>query len=247
MLLRRVAFGAVLVLLVTGCGRVARTPHSRSGHEAHRTTAREKARAVQPAVPADHVVADAAKPPNDPKRASPPTIKWPRPILEKAISPDGKTVAIWDAKGIYLTDASGKHIVRLRMEREAGIANEHFGVSFCYNRQSTRLAALTQLSGGEPNIAEIDRLYWVNVRRPKTSEVADWEESIQGNGVAIVNRELVGWSADGKSILMRAEVWEGEGMPGAESVRRRSTREICFDVTRPKTWNRDALASHLSW
>lgn len=34
-------------------------------------------------------------------------------------------------------------------------------------------------------------------------------------------------------------------MPAADSVTSKSVRRVSFDVTRPKTWNRNALASRL--
>lgn len=245
MLMRRAVFGLVcLTLLVTGCGRNSRVQQGHSRHDSTRTAAQRVS--VQP-VPLRDGVTYAEKPSPDAAEAAQPKLKWPRPVLGKALSPDGKSLALWDAKGIYLTKPPGKRPVRLRIQREPGIANESFNVTFRYNRQSTRLAVLTQLSGGEPIGFENVRLYWVDVRRPKTHKMADWAERIQGNGVAIVGRELVGWSVDGNSIRMQADAWEGEGMPGAESVKNESTRSVSFDVTRPRTWNSDALASHLSW
>jgi hypothetical protein len=172
-------------------------------------------------------------------------LRWPRELLDEAPSPDAKYLAIWDAKGVYLTDSRGKHAVRLRVTQEIGLANQSFKVSFAFNPQSSRLAILTTCGYGEPGISELDRLYWLSVARPKTRRIAEWHEAVQGTGVAILGRELLGWSPDGDSIRMQAKVWEGEDMPGGGSVDNESTKSASFDVTRPRTWNTDALASHL--
>jgi hypothetical protein len=160
------------------------------------------------------------------------------------MSPNKKSLAVWDSKGIYLADATGKHATKLGTKPAS--VGEDQDISLTYNPQSTRLAILTKFSGGEPALCESDRLYWVDVNTRKMQSIGQWDDCTQGNGEAVVNRQLVGWSTDGNSIQMQAEVWQGEGMPAADSVTSQSMRSVSFDVTQPKTWNRGALASHTS-
>lgn len=172
-------------------------------------------------------------------------LKWPRAIHKKVLSPNGKHLAVWDSKGIYIADATGKRITKMKINIVS--IGENLDVSLAYNPQSTRLAILTKSSGGEPGICENDHLYWADVKSRKTWQIGRWEECIQGNGEAVVNRELMGWSTDGNSVQLQAEVWQGEGMPGADSIINKSMRNVSFDVRHPKTWKLNALASHLSW
>ncbi len=224
----------VLVSVVLlGCGRQPHSSQVPAGHKAREEGTAVTAKDKAPSAP-----------------AKPSTVsshfKWPRAIHKKVQSPDGKVWAVWDSKGVYLTDASGKHATKLPIRCESSVGSEHFDITAKYNRQSTRLAVFTTFSGGEPGICENDRLYWVDTKSRRTQQIGQWDECIQGNGEAVLNRELLGWSTDGKSIEMQAEVWQGEGMPAADSITSKSTRRVSFDVTRPKTWNRNALASQLS-
>jgi len=222
----------LVTITLLGCGRQPDSSQSSVGSQA-----RDEGTAV--------AVKDNA--PSAPAKASAvgSHLKWSRAIYEKVQSPDGKTWTVWDSTGVYLTDPSGKHATKLPIRCESSVGNEHFSMSAKYNRQSTRLAVFTTFSGGEPGICENDRLYWVDTKSRRTQQIGQWDECIQGNGEAVLNRELLGWSADGKSIEMQAEVWQAEGMPAADGATSKSMRRVSFDVTRPKTWNRDALASQL--
>jgi len=229
---RLLSIPVLVTITLLGCGHQPYSSQVSAGREA-----REEGTAV--------TATD--KPPSTPTKPSTVRshLKWPRAIHKKVRSPDGKSWAVWDSTGVYLTDPSGKHATKLPIPRESSVGNEHFDITVKFNRQGTRLAVFTTFSGGEPGICEKDRLYWVDTKSRRTQQIGQWDECIQGNGEAVLNRELLGWSADGKSIEMQAEVWQGEGMPAADSVTSKSMRRVSFDVTRPKTWNRNALASRL--
>lgn len=233
-------------LALIGCGREPRASRTSERRESQTSPTQSIA---EPRQTAEDPVAEDTTASSRSEAPAEPSITWPRKIAKRVASPNGRSQAIWDARGVYLTDSRGQQVVRLRIEGESGIANEYFDITLRYNRQGTRLAVLTTSSGGEPGICQTDRLYWTNVKWPRARLVAEWHECIQGNGVAVVNRELLGWSIDGKSILTRAEAWQGEGMPGAESVTNKTRRCVSFDVTRPSSWGRDRelLTSHLSW
>ena len=133
---------------------------------------------------------------------------WPRPISNIAQSPDGTTFAIFDDKGYYLTNSKGKNIKTLRIPRQ----EECFSVNLCFNRSGSHLAISTYYCFGEPHINETDQLWSVDVKKASVKRIVEWNECLQGSGTA-VNRSVIGWLPDDKSIAVEGSICYGEEMP----------------------------------
>ena len=162
-------------------------------------------------------------PPDHPLRG-----KWPRPVLTGVLSPDGKTVAIHDDAGIFLTDQKGGNVRRVKITLLEKLANEQVAVLFAFRPDSRRVAILTRLSYGEPMGAFIERLWTADVATGCSRRLSEWSDRFQGSGPIVAERSIEGWTRDGKSIVVSAVIYEGD-MP-AEMHRIGTKRAVVRDM-----------------
>jgi len=139
--------------------------------------------------------------------------KWRRPIESAAFSRDRKTAALYDGAGVYLIDAQGRRIRRIRIILFEKLANEQLIVSFAFRPDSRRVAILTTLVYGEPMGAFIERLWTADVATGRARRLCAWADRVQGPGPITAERKLEGWTADKRSIIVSGVVFDGVEMP----------------------------------
>lgn len=140
--------------------------------------------------------------------------KWPREIASATVSPDGKTVALYDYDGVYLTDTHAKRLRKLHISPLLqNFASEHLVVWFQFRPDSRRVAILTTLVFGEPQGAYIERLWTADVATGRVRRLAAWGDRVQGQGPQTGERSLKRWSLDGKSVILTGVIYDGVDMP----------------------------------
>lgn len=154
--------------------------------------------------------------------------KWPRSILTAVVSTNGKTVAIHDDAGVFLTDQKGGNVRRVKITLLEKLANEQVTVFFAFGPDSRRVAILTRLSYGEPMGAFIERLWTADVATGCSRRLSEWSDRFQGSGPIVAERSIEGWTPDGKSIVVSGVIYEGD-MP-AEMHRTGSKRAVIRDM-----------------
>ena len=144
-------------------------------------------------------------PPDHPLRE-----KWARPILSAVISPDGKTVALHDNSGVYLTDGSGAHIRKVDITLLENLANDQVTVFFVFRPDGRRVAVLTRLSYGEPMGEFIERLWTVDAAGGLARQLSEWSDWFRWPGPIVGNRRIEGWTPDGKSVIVMGTIYTGD-------------------------------------
>jgi len=139
--------------------------------------------------------------------------KWPG-IAFAAISHNKKTVVFYDGKTIRLTDVQGRHPRKLALQLSWDFANAMItDIFFSFRSDDKRLAVLVTLVGGEPMGATSERLWTADVATGRVRHLTDWGYRIQGRGPQVGDRQIRGWSADGKSVIVSGTVYNGLEMP----------------------------------
>lgn len=154
--------------------------------------------------------------------------KWPRSILTAVISPNGKSIAVHDDTGIFLTNQEGGSARKVRVTLLENLANEQVAVFFAFRPDSRRVAILTRLSYGEPMGAFIERLWTADVATGCSRRLSEWSDRFQGSGPIVAERNVEGWTPDGRSIVVSGVIYEGD-MP-AEMHRTGSKRAVIRDM-----------------
>ncbi len=149
--------------------------------------------------------------------------KWRRPILAAVLSPDGKTVAIHDGDGVFLTDQYGGSVRKVRVTLLENLANEQVMVSLAFRRDGRRLAVLTRLMYGEPMGAYTERLWTADVATGCSRRLSEWSDRFQGSGPVVAERRVDDWASDGKSLTVAGVIYEGD-MPA--EMHRTGVRKI---------------------
>lgn len=139
--------------------------------------------------------------------------RWPRAIETAVLSRDGKVIAVYDGRGVFLTDTNGKHVRKVPITLFQKLANEEVSVAFAFRPDSKRVAVLTTLNYGEPMGAFIERLWTADVATGKSRRLSEWEDRIQGSSPVTAERQIEGWTGNGKSIIVVGTVYGGEEMP----------------------------------
>jgi len=137
----------------------------------------------------------------------------PRSIESGVLSPNRKTIAIYDGTGVFLTDGAGKHVRRARIPLFENLANEHVSVAFAFRPDSRRIAVLTTLVYGEPMGAFIERLWTVDVATGRYRRLSEWADRVQGSAPVTAEREIEGWTRDGRAVIVTGTVFAGAEMP----------------------------------
>lgn len=153
---------------------------------------------------------------------------WPRSILTGVISADGRTVAIHDSRGVFLTDQEGRSVRRVSITLLENLVNEEVTVSFVFRCDSRRLAILTRLSYGEPMASFMERLWTADAIRGRSRCLKEWSDMFQGPGPVIAERQIEDWTPDGKSIIVRGIIYVGD-MP-SEMHSAGTERSVIEDV-----------------
>lgn len=200
----------IFAVLLCGCSRTATTTSTKNDSANNTTAAKQQNR--QPQTQADTQQASSAEsrvlPPDHPIYK-----RWPRAIETAVSSPDGKVIAVYDGKGVFLTDANGKHVRKVPITLFQKLANEEVNVAFAFRPDSKRIAVLTTLNYGEPMGASIERLWTADAATGKSRRLSEWEDRIQGSSPVTAERQIEGWTKDGKSIIVVGTVYGGEEMP----------------------------------
>lgn len=201
----------IFAVLLCGCSRTATNTSAESGSK-HNNTRAAKQHSGQTQTQVDTEQASDAKsrvlPPDHPIYK-----QWPRAIETAVLSPDGKAIAVYDGKGVFLTDAGGKQVRKVPITLFQKLANEEINVAFAFRPDSKRIAVLTTLNYGEPMGAFIERLWTADVATGKSRRLSEWEDRIQGSSPVTAERQIEGWTKDGKSIVVVGTVYGGEEMP----------------------------------
>ena len=129
------------------------------------------------------------------------------------MSPDSKTVAIYDGKGVFLTDIGGKHVRKIPITLFQKLANETVSVAFAFSPDSRRIAILTTLNYGEPMGAFIERVWTADVATGNSRRLSEWEDRVQGSSPVTAERKIEGWTKDGTAVIITGTVYGGEEMP----------------------------------
>ena len=220
---------AVAAIVVLAC-----FASCRSGSNTH-TNARPKSPAPAPSAPPDYASAALdeggqgpmrymwTEPPEmytSPERPDLPPLsnalrkRW-RNIEFAAVSHNRKIVALCDGSAIRLTDAQGKHPRRLSIHLPPRGIDEDLldSVSFSFRPDDGRVAVLVATVGGEPIIATTEILYTTDVASGRIRQLEEWGYSLQGAGPETADRRVTGWTADGKSVIVTGDVYNGVDMP----------------------------------
>lgn len=158
--------------------------------------------------------------------------RWPRPIQSAILSPDEKTIALYDGQGFFLTDTCGKSVRRLRIRVYRNLASEQLTVSFRFRPDSRRVAILTAVLYGEPVGAFIETLWTADTATGRLRRLREWSGRIQGAGPITAERKLEGWSKDGRTVVVSGIIYDGLEMPsdareaGVERVAVRDTISV---------------------
>jgi len=206
--------GVIFAVLLCGCSRTATSTNttSDSASNEHNNTRIAKQHNGQ-----THTQVDTRQASDAESRVLPPDHpiykRWPQAIETAALSPDGKVIAVYDGKGVFLTDAEGKHVRKIPITLFQKLANEEVSVAFAFRPDSRRIAILTTLNYGEPMGAFIERLWTADVATGKSRRLSEWEDRIQGSSPVTAERQIEGWTKDGKSIIVVGTVYGGEEMP----------------------------------
>lgn len=172
------------------------------------------------------VIAAPAKP-----VAKPQQLKWPRPVISKARSSNGKIVAVYDRTGFYLADAVGQHRRKLSIslgDRGGSVTS----ITLSFNRAGTLLAVMARDWSGEPHVNYEGLLWSVETKTAAVRKVKEWGDSLLGAGWREVDHELSGWSSDGKSVKITADVYYLTD--GIADMQERGPRSFWVSVTKPQ-------------
>lgn len=139
--------------------------------------------------------------------------RWPG-IVFASVSHNHKTVVFYDSSALRLTDAQGRHPRELAVQLSWDFANAMItDMSFSFKPDNTRVAVLVTMIGGEPMGATWERLYTADVASGRVRLLTEWGYRIMGHGPKTGDREVRGWSADGKSVVVSGNVYGGQEMP----------------------------------
>lgn len=200
---------AIFVVLLCGC-RTATNTSAKGNPASSKHEAKQNNRQPQSQVDTEQAsdVESRVLPPDHPIYK-----QWPRAIETAVVSPDGKVIAVYDGKGVFLTDVGGKQVRKAPITLFQKLANEELNVAFAFRPDGKRIAILTTLNYGEPMGAFIERLWTADVATGKSTRLSEWEDRIQGSSPVTAERQIEGWTKDGKSIIVVGAVYGGEEMP----------------------------------
>lgn len=138
--------------------------------------------------------------------------RWPN-IVSAAVSPNGKSVAVFDGSRVYLTDSIGKKARRLHVLLREEIANTEALVSIVFRRDNRRVAVLTTQIGGEPIGYTVERLWTADLASGRVRQLRKWEYRVQGSSPVTADRKIEKWATNNKAIIITGTVYEGKEMP----------------------------------
>ena len=119
-------------------------------------------------------------------------------------SPDGQSYALCDGKNVYIIGKGGTGKRRLPIATDPDHLNS---ADFSYNATGSRLVILNTFSYGEPAVNIQESLWVVAVNSGKATNLATWLTDVPpGDGSTTICHSPEGWSSDGKSILVSAEI-----------------------------------------
>jgi hypothetical protein len=136
---------------------------------------------------------------------------WPMDVEAAVLSPDHRKLALYDGKGMYLTDRHGRNRKRLYMP--PGLSQDMSdltGISYAFDATGRWLAILSHTPWGEPHVCYTENLWKVNTRTLNILILARWEDCTQGTGPVVAYRRIDGWTTDGRLIVVSGEVWRSE-------------------------------------
>lgn len=133
---------------------------------------------------------------------------WP---LALAVSPNGRVIALADARGCYLFSRTGQLLRNL----PAPIENECPEAGLAFSPDGRRIGVLSAGTTGEPHIFHREELRVADVEADRLQRLAQWEVTFGSTEGGDPVHRLLGWTPDASALIVQERPGTGGDMEHA--------------------------------